>query len=100
MTAERDGLNDFYEYALGSHPTTPSLTDPRLQKLSPMTYRLPCNPDAPEVIRQLEVSTDLHNWRPALAFEVRLSTTRSCLTWTFQPGFHHLFCRVRVMGLE
>lgn len=98
--SDRDGLSDFYEYALGSHPTTPSLTDPRLQKLSPTTYRLPCNPDAPEVLRQLEVSIDLQNWRTAFASEVRLATTRSCLTWTLQPGFHHLFCRVKVMGPE
>ncbi len=98
--SDRDGLSDFYEYALGSHPTTPSRTDPRLEKLSSTTYRLPCNPDAPEVTRRLEVSNDLQSWRPALASEVLLATTRSCLTWTLQPGFHHLFCRVQVMGLE
>ena len=95
--SDQDGLSDFYEYALGSHPTTPSLTDPRMQKLSAMTYRLPCNPDAPEVIRRIEVSTDLKSWRPALASEVRIDTTSSCLTWTLQPGFRHLYCRVSVV---
>ena len=98
--SDHDGSSDFYEYALGSHPITPSATDPRLQKLSATTYRLPCNPDAPEVLRQLEVSTDLETWRPALASEVSLATTRSCLTWTLRPGFHHLFCRVKIIGPE
>ena len=95
--SDRDGQIDFYEYALGSHPTTPSITDPRLQKVSRNTFRLPCNPDAPEVLRQLEVSTDLETWRPALASEVTLATTRSCLTWTLHPSFRHLYSRVRII---
>jgi len=98
--SDRDGESDFYEYALGSHPTTPSITDPRLQKVSRNSFRLPCNPDAPEVLRQLEVSNDLKNWRPALASEITLATTRSCLTWTLQPGFDHLYCRVKIIVPE
>ncbi|MDA8959969.1 hypothetical protein N9F13_01025, partial [Akkermansiaceae bacterium] len=94
------GQSDYYEYALGSHPTNPSLTDPRHQKLAASTYRLLCNPDAPEVLRRLEVSSDLQSWRPALASEVRLPNTRSCLTWTLQPGFQHLFCRVKIIVSE
>lgn len=48
-----------------------------------------------DVVRRLEVSSDLQTWRPALASEIQLETTRSCLTWTLRPGFSSLLSRVR-----
>jgi len=62
-----------------------------------ITFQTPCNPEAPEILRQIQTSPDLLNWSPASANQVRLETSASCLTWTLLPNNPRTFTRLRIL---
>lgn len=91
---DHDGSSNFLEYAAGSDPLGTPTAQPR--QLAGATWRLPCNPEAPEISRRLEASTNLSQWRPARGNEVRVDVNGGCLTWSLLPGAGKLFIRVRI----
>ncbi len=92
--ADQDGSSNLLEYAAGTDPLGEPAAQPRL--VSGVTWRLPCNPEAPEISRRLETSNNLIEWRAARGDEVRVEINGRCLTWTLLPGAGKIFTRVRV----
>jgi uncharacterized delta-60 repeat protein len=91
-----DGFTNLFEYAAGSHPVQRLLLPQGLIQTGPLTWQVSCNPEAPEILRRLEVSDDLIDWRPAQAADLRLETGLNCLSWSLQPGKNRLHCRLKV----
>lgn len=92
--ADHDGSSNWLEYAAGTDPVGGLAAQPR--PLSVTTWRLPCNPEAPEISRRLETSHNLIDWHAARGDEVRVESNAGCLTWSLLPGAGSLFSRVRV----
>jgi hypothetical protein len=93
---DRDGSTNLLEYAAGSDPAVSDPARSQVRNLSPFTWMIPCNPEAPEILRRLETTTDLTRWQPARADQIRLESNRASLTWTLLPGSSSLFSRVRI----
>lgn len=89
-----DGTNNFGEYALGSHPAFPDNTTHQLDGLPPRVFGVPCNPEAIDVSRRIEVSDDLQTWRPATAADFTLETQSGCFRYRLQSSASPLFTRV------
>ncbi len=92
--ADSDGSSNWLEYAAGTDPVGGPAAQPR--PVSAATWRLPCNPEAPEISRRLETSDNLIDWHVARGDEVRVESNYACLTWSLLPGAGSLFTRVRV----
>jgi len=83
---------------------TPPARTPFIAFISPkecvtlggLTWEVGCNPEAPEIVRRLEVSSNLIDWRPAQATDFRIESGLNCLSWTLQPGKRRLHCRLKV----
>ncbi len=89
-----DGTNNFGEYALGSHPAFPDLAAHRLRALPPGVFGVPCNPEALDVSRRIEVSSDLQHWRPATASDLTLETNSGCFRYCLQASSRSLITRI------
>lgn len=91
-----DGSSNRLEYAAGSDPALcdPMRSQPR--STGPSSWVLMINPEAPEISRRLEVSSDLRQWLPADSTKVRLETTRAGFGWSQLPGHGSLFSRIRI----
>jgi len=89
-----DGTNNFGEYALGTHPAFPDRPDHQLTGLPPRVFGVPCNPEALEVSRRIEVSNDLKAWRPATAADLTLETRSDCFRYRVQSQARSFFTRV------
>lgn len=91
-----DGLSNLFEYAAGSHPLQRLPIPQGLLQTGPLTWQVACNPEAPEIVRRLEVSSNLIDWHPAQATDLRIESGLNCLRWTLQPGKRRLHCRLKV----
>ena len=91
---DHDGCSNFEEYAAGTDPLNPR-SNGHPQLVEGTTWQVPCNPEAPEIIRRLQFSTDLLHWQTALGNQVRIETTAPCYTWTILPGQAPAFTRLR-----
>jgi|GEM_PF-2370704 len=94
---DNDGATNLFEYAASTDPFQSSPQHAQARQISPLTFQIPCNPEAPEILRQLQTSPDLLNWSPASANQVRLETTANCLTWTLLPHSPRTFTRLRIL---
>lgn len=94
--ADGDGYSNFFEYAAGSHPIEKSVIGQGIEKADRLTWQVTCNPEAPEVVRRVEVSDDLRTWRPAQAAEVRIETGLRCFNWKLQEGRSGVYSRLKV----
>ncbi len=94
---DHDGATNLFEYAASTDPFQASPSHALPQQSSPLTFQIPCNPDAPEILRQLQTSNDLITWSPARADQVRLETSASCLTWRLLPNAPKTFTRLHIL---
>jgi hypothetical protein len=91
-----DGLSNFFEYAAGSHPLQRLPIPQGLLQTGPLTWQVACNPEAPDILRRLEVSENLIDWRPAQAGDLRLKSGQRCLSWTMQNQEGSKYARLKV----
>ena len=91
-----DGFSNLFEYAAGSHPIQRLGLPQGLTQTGPRTWQIPCNPEAPEIIRRLEVSANLIDWRPPRAGDLRLETGLRCLSWTLQNMQREIYVRLKI----
>jgi hypothetical protein len=92
--ADGDGASNLEEYAAGSDPSFSDAHRWRVRASGEGAFQVPCNPEAPEILRILEVSDDLVNWRTGLANEVSQDTTAGCLRFQLEPEKASLYGRV------
>ncbi len=97
---DKDSATNLFEYAASTDPFLHSPTHNTPRKTGPLTFQIPCNPEAPGIIRQIQSSPDLINWAPATANQVRLETSSSCLTWTLLDNSPRQYTRLRVLSPE
>lgn len=95
---DHDGATNYFEYAAATDPFRASPTHAIPLQTAPLTYQFPCNPEAPEVLRQLQTSTDLLTWSPARADQIRLQTSADCFTWQLLPNNPKTFTRLQILG--
>lgn len=93
---DHDGCSNFLEYAASSDPFVSDSSRCHPVQIAPLTWRIFCNPEAPEISRRIETTTNCSTWGPARSDQVRLETNSACLSWTLLPGQAKLFSRVRI----
>lgn len=92
-----DGFSNFLEYAAGSHPVKRLPLPQGLIQTGPLSWQVSCNPEAPDILRRLEVSENLIDWRPAQASDLRLESGLRCLSWTLQEQATRLYTRLKLL---
>lgn len=90
-----DGTENFLEYAASTDPTRSDFRRSQPSRMTSGAWLLPVNPEAPEIVRRVEISTDLKYWHPADASRVRLETSAAGFAWSLLPSHGNLFTRVR-----
>jgi len=95
-----DGASNLFEYAAS---TDPFVADPRHavpRALPDLTWQIPCNPEAPEILRRIETSTDLRTWLPAGGDQIRIETSATCITWRqLISNSDSAYTRLRILPL-
>ena len=94
---DQDGRTNLHEYALGTDPIRPDGHTPEVQRtsISPLRFHLTCNPEAPEVRRTIDVSTDLSHWEIGTAHHFTTEPGPGCLNLRMTQSQHRLFLRTR-----
>ena len=94
---DQDGRSNLHEYALGTDPGRPDALTDEIQRasLSPLRFQLACNPEAPEVRRTIEVSTNLTHWEIGTGQHFTTEPGPGCLNLRMTQSEHRLFLRTR-----